>query len=63
MRYCKIFKTAKEKQSSFRITKQLLETSYEKARKARKKGMLILTIPIDTKHQFKIEGIITKEKR
>lgn len=62
MNYCKVFKIAKKNQCSFRITKELLESVYEKARKVKKKSMLVLTIPINEKNQFKIEGIITKEK-
>jgi len=62
MSYCKTFKTAKEGQSSFRVTQKLLNSAYEKARKAKRKGMLVLTIPADSDNNFILECIITKEK-
>lgn len=61
--YCKVFKTCKEGQSSFRITKRLIDTVYKKARIVKKKAMVVLTIPIDKNNNYRIEGIITKEKQ
>jgi hypothetical protein len=60
--YCKIFKSAKEGNCSFQITQKLLNSVYEKSRKAKKKGMLVVTIPAEEGNKFVLECLITKEK-
>jgi len=59
--YCKTFKSAKEGNTSFQVTKKLLNSSYEKARKAKRKGMIVIEIPCDDKHNYILECTITKE--
>ncbi|MHA2012731.1 MAG: hypothetical protein ACTSWG_10230, partial [Candidatus Helarchaeota archaeon] len=63
MKYCKIFKNAKEGNVSFQVTQKLLKSAYEKARKAKKKGMLVISIPAEEGYKFKLECILTKEKK
>ena len=59
---CRVYKNAKNGQSSFRITKQLINNIYKKARVVKKKGELILTIPCDDKFNYVLNCLITKEK-
>jgi len=61
--YCKIFKSANGDKVSFQVTQKLLNSSYEKARKAKKKGMIVISIPCDGKHNYVLECILTKEKK
>lgn len=60
--YCKIFKSAKEGNTSFQVTQKLLNSAYEKARRAKKKGLLVIAIPADEGNKFVLECLITKEK-
>lgn len=60
--YCKIFKSAKEGNKSFQVTQKLLNSAYEKARIAKKKGMLVISIPAEEGYKYVLECIITKEK-
>lgn len=60
--YCKIFKSAKKGNVSFLVTQKLLNSAYEKARKAKKKAMIVLSIPAEVGYKYVVEGIITKEK-
>lgn len=61
--YCKIFKSAKDGNVSFLVTQKLLISAYEKAQRAKKKGMLVLTIPADSDNNFILECTITKDKK
>lgn len=60
--YCTVFKSAKKGQKSFRITSQLLNSVYKKAESLNKEGLIILTIPSDSKNIFKVKCIVQKEK-
>ena len=60
---CKTFKSAKEGQSSFRVTSKLIETIYIKARKVKKKGELVLTLPCDNDFNYTLNCKITKTKK
>ncbi len=60
---CIVLKAAKAGLSSFRITQMLIETVYQKARKVKRKGELILTIPCDDKNEYVLNCLITKRKR
>jgi hypothetical protein len=60
---CKVFKYSKIGQSSFRITKELINSIYEKARTVKKKGELVLTIPCDDKYNYVLNCKITKVKK
>jgi len=60
--YVTIYKSAKEGQKSFRITSQLLNSVYKKAKSLKKKGLIILTIPSNSKYNFKVKCIVAKEK-
>lgn len=60
--YCKIFKSSSKGKVSFLVTQQLLNSAYEKARTAKKKGMLILSIPAEEGYKYVLECVITKEK-
>ena len=62
MSHCKVFKSAKEGNQSFLVTKKLLDSLYEKARKAKKKGALILSIPAEEGFKYSLTCILTKEK-
>ena len=59
--YCKTFKSAKEGNKSFQVTQKLLNSAYDKARKAKKKGMIVINIPADEKHNYVLECVLTKE--
>ena len=59
--YCKTFKSAKEGNVSFQVTQKLLKSAYSKARKAKKKGMIVITIPCDEKFNYKLICTLTKE--
>ena len=60
---CIIIKSAKNGLSSFRITQKLIEAVYQKARKVKRKGELILSIPCDDKNEYVLNCLITKLKR
>ena len=60
MSYCKVFKNSKK--WSFNLTQPLLKSVYDKARTAKKKGMLVITIPTTHGDQYVLECVITKEK-
>ena len=60
---CKVFKTAKEGQSSFRITKKLIDTTYIKARAVKKKGKIVITLPCDDQYDYVLRCTITKVKK
>ena len=59
---CKIFKTTKEGQQSFRVTQKLINRIYNQARRVKKKGELVLTIPCDKKNNYILNCKITKKK-
>jgi len=59
--YCKTFKSSKEGNTSFQVTQKLLNSAYDKARSAKKKGMIVISIPADDKHNYVLECILTKE--
>lgn len=61
--YCKIFKSAKEGNTSFQVTKKLLNSTYEKSKRAKKKGMLVISIPAEEGYKYVLECILTKEKK
>ena len=60
---CKVFKSAKTNQSSFRVTKQLIDTVYQKARTVKKKGELVLTLPCDDIYDYVLNCKITKKRK
>jgi hypothetical protein len=60
--YCKIFKSSAKGKVSFLVTQQLLNSAYEKARTAKKKGMLVLSIPAEEGYKYVLECVITKER-
>ena len=60
-KYCKTFKSPKEGNTSFQVTQKLLNSAYAKARKAKKKGMIVIAIPADDKHNYVLECVLTKE--
>lgn len=60
---CKVFKSASEGQKSFRVTSKLIDSIYNKARKIKKKGELVLTIPCDDENNYILECKITKTKK
>jgi len=61
--YLTVFKSAKKGQKSFRVTSQLLNSVYKKAESLKKEGLIILTIPADSKNNFKMRCIVKKEKK
>lgn len=60
---CKIFKSSKSNQSSFRVTKELIDSIYNKARKIKKKGELVLTLPCNKKYNYVLNCKISKIKK
>lgn len=60
---CKVFKNVKEGQSSFRITKNLVDTTYIKARAVKKKGEIVIILPCDESNNYMLECRITKVKK
>jgi len=60
--YCKIFKSSTDGKVSFLITQKLLDSAYEKARTAKKKGMVVISIPAEEGYKYVLECMITKEK-
>lgn len=60
---CKTFKSASEGQKSFRVTSKLIDSIYNQARKVKKKGNLVLTIPCDDESNYILECKITKVKK
>jgi len=60
---CKVYKSSKPKQLSYRITKKLIDTIYNKARTVKKKGELIISIPCDEKYNYTLNCLITKVKK
>lgn len=61
--YITTFKSAKKGQKSFRITSQLLKSVYKKAENLKKEGLIVLTIPADSKYNFRVECIVKKEEK
>ena len=60
--YCKIFKSSTDGKVSFLITQKLLDSAYEKARTAKKKGMVVISIPAEEGYKYVLECVLTKEK-
>jgi len=60
MTYCKVFKNSEK--WSFNITQQLLKSVYTKARTAKKKGMVVITIPTTNGEVYTLECVLTKDK-
>ena len=60
---CKVFKNVKDGQTSFRITKNLVDSTYIKARAVKKKGEIVITIPCDESYNYMLECKITKVKK
>jgi len=58
-----VYKSAKEGQTSFRITQQLLQSIYLKAKKLKGLSTLILTLPANKKENYIIRCQISKEKK
>ena len=59
MKYCKVFKNAEK--FSFNITQGLLESVHKKATKAKKKGMIVISIPTVKGDLYVLECVLTKE--
>jgi len=60
---CKVYKSAKDGQLSFRITTKLINSIYNKARIVKKKGNLVITLPCDDKNNYMLNCLITKNKK
>ena len=60
--YCKIFKSSTDGKVSFLITQKLLDSAYEKARTAKKKGMVVISIQAEEGFKYVLECVLTKEK-
>lgn len=58
-----IYKSVKKGTKSFRITQQLLQSVWSKAKKLGNLPVIILTIPANTKENFILRCHITKEKK
>ena len=60
---CKTFKSVKEGARSFKVTSNLIDSIYLKARKIKKKGELVIVLPCDDKNNYILECKITKIKK
>jgi len=58
-----VYKGVKEGQTSFRITQQLLQSIWLKAKRLKNLPVLILTIPANKKENYVIRCQISKEKK
>ena len=58
-----VYKTPKEGQTSFRITQQLLQSVYLKAKKLKTLPVIILTLPANKKENYVVRCQITREKK
>ena len=61
--HCKIYKSAKEGTSSFRITKKLLDKLWKEAKNIKNKGVIVITIPSSNKENYVLNCSLTKEKK
>lgn len=57
-----VYKYVKKGTKSFRITQQLVQAIFTKAKKLRNVPVLILTIPANKKENFVLRCQVTKEK-
>lgn len=57
-----VYKTVKKGQKSFRITQQLLQSIWLRAKKIGQKPLLILTIPANKTENYVLRCQVTKEK-
>ncbi|MGD2071871.1 MAG: hypothetical protein PVG65_00070 [Candidatus Thorarchaeota archaeon] len=62
-KYYTVFKSTKKGKTSFRITRQLLQSLVNKAKKIHKIGELVITIPANKQENYILRGIVTKEKK
>lgn len=58
-----VYKNVKEGTKSFRITQQLLQSIWYKARRLKNSPTLILTIPANKKENYILRCQVTKEKK
>lgn len=58
-----VYKTVKKPQTSFRITRQLVQNVYDMAGKLKTLATIILTIPANKKENFVLRCQISKEKK
>lgn len=57
-----VYKTVKKGQKSFRITQQLIQGIWNRAKKLKNSPVLILTIPANKKENFILRCHLSKEK-
>ena len=58
-----VYKSVKEGTQSFRITQQLLQNIWYKAKKLKNLPLLILTIPANKKENYILRCQLSKEKK
>ena len=56
----KVFKSIKKGQQSFRITKKMCDTIYNKCAKINNSAELILTLPCNEKEVYQVSCVIKK---
>lgn len=57
-----VYKNVKKGQSSFRITKKLLDDIYSKAQKLNKGAHIQITIPSESGYNYIVTAMVRKEK-
>lgn len=57
-----VFKEAKKGQYSFRLTRALLKSTYDKSRKLKKPTAIVIKIPANANENYVVKCIVTKEK-
>jgi len=62
-RWCTVYRSAKKKQKSFRLTQSFLKNIWNQARNIKKYPRIILTIPANLKENYIIECQIKKERK
>lgn len=58
-----VYKNVKEGTKSFRITQQLLQSIWYKAKRLKNLPLLIITIPANKKENYILRCQVTKEKK
>jgi len=58
-----VYKSAKDGQKSFRVTQQLLQSVYYKAKKLKTVACLVIRIPANKKENYILSCSVKKEKK
>lgn len=62
-RFCTVYRSAKKKQKSFRLTQAFLKGIWNQAKNIKKVPKIILTIPANAKENYIIECTMTRKRK